>query len=139
MCSSDLLEQQQRESLSLLHHHHQQQMHQAMNASDPHSHNHNGGIPGIPNSSANSTNPGNPFPVFGYSSIFLPNFPCGLGSPPNHIIRVPAHRPLTNFPLYGQSTLGHPSLSELNASPLFSNFDPRSSLLLKDRLNGMRF
>jgi len=83
----------------------------------------------------------NPFPVFGYSSIFLPNFPCPLTSPANHVIRVPAHRPMSNFQMFGQSAAGlpsHPNLSmnELNASPLFSNFDPRSSLLLKDRLSG---
>lgn len=78
----------------------------------------------------------NPFPMLGYSSIFLPNFPCPLTSPPNQVIRVPAHRPMSNFQLFGQSGLGHHNPLDLNASPLFSSFDPRSSLLLKDRLNG---
>ena len=78
----------------------------------------------------------NPFPVFGYTSIFLPNFPCPLTSPPNHVIRVPAHRPMSNFQIFGQSNLSHHNPLDLNAAPLFSNFDPRSSLLLKDRLNG---
>ncbi|CAG7824452.1 unnamed protein product [Allacma fusca] len=77
----------------------------------------------------------NPFPVFGYTSIFLPNFPCPLTSPPNHVIRVPAHRPMSNFQIFGQSNLAHHNPLDLNAAPLFSNFDPRSSLLLKDRLN----
>jgi hypothetical protein len=78
----------------------------------------------------------NPFPMLGYSSIFLPNFPCPLTSSPNHIIRVPAHRPMSNFQLFGQSGLGPHNMDMNSASPLFSTFDPRSSLLLKDRLNG---
>lgn len=77
----------------------------------------------------------NPFPVFGYSSIFLPNFPCPITSP-NQVIRVPAHRPMSNFQLFGQSALGQHAGLDLNATPLFSNFDPRNSLLLKDRLHG---
>lgn len=77
----------------------------------------------------------NPFPVFGYSSIFLPNFPCPITSP-NQVIRVPAHRPMSNFQLFGQSALGQHGGLDLNATPLFSNFDPRNSLLLKDRLHG---
>jgi len=77
----------------------------------------------------------NPFPMFGYSSIFLPNFPCPITSP-NQVIRVPAHRPMSNFQLFGQSALGQHSPLDLNATPLFSNFDPRNSLLLKDRLHG---
>lgn len=78
----------------------------------------------------------NPFPMLGYSSIFLPNFPCPLTSSPNHVIRVPAHRPMSNFQLFGQSGLGQHNPLDMNSSPLFSTFDPRSSLLLKDRLNG---
>lgn len=90
--------------------------------------------PNFDGQNPNQGNQMNPFPVFGYSSIFLPNFPCPLTSPSNHVIRVPAHRPMSNFQMFTQS--GHPSMNEINASPLFSNFDPRSSLLLKDRLSG---
>ncbi|OXA53123.1 homeobox protein Hmx [Folsomia candida] len=77
----------------------------------------------------------NPFPMLGYSSIFLPNFPCPITSSANHIIRVPAHRPMSNFQLFGQSGLGPHNPLDMNSAPLFSTFDPRSSLLLKDRLN----
>lgn len=78
----------------------------------------------------------NPFPMLGYSSIFLPNFPCPITSSPNHVIRVPAHRPMSNFGLFGQSGLAPHNPLDMNSAPLFSTFDPRSSLLLKDRLNG---
>jgi len=101
---------------------------------DFHSNNNNSGS----NNNSNNGSAPNPFPMFGYSSIFLPNYPCPFTSPAsNNVIRVPAHRPLANFPLLGQHNFSHGNPLDLNAAPLFSNFDPRSSLLLKDRLTGL--
>jgi len=123
------------------HHHHQ--LHQLSQQHESHltsptssaGYNH-GSLEGL--SGAGGPHGPNPFPMLGYSSIFLPNFPCSLTSPANQVIRVPAHRPMSNFQLFGQSGLGPHNPMDLNAAPLFSTFDPRSSLLLKDRLNGKK-